>query len=108
VHLEKPEEALLEWRRIVKPGGAITIYVPCEPGILLKIFRNTFTKPKAKKLGFNCYDLFIARDHKSSADRVLNICRFVFRHDSLKFGFYPFRLRSWNLNLFIIVQVEKK
>ena len=31
-HLDNPYGVLQEWRRIVKPGGVITIYIPTEGG----------------------------------------------------------------------------
>ena len=45
-HMLKPEETLEEWRRILKPGGALTIYIPCEPGLALKIFRHFLLSQK--------------------------------------------------------------
>jgi phosphatidylethanolamine/phosphatidyl-N-methylethanolamine N-methyltransferase len=106
-HLPNPEQALLEWRRVLKPGGRLTVYVPCEPGFSLRLFRKLFTAPKAKKLGFEGFNLYIARDHVNDAFRVLNIAAEVFRRDDLKLVFRPFYFRSWYLNLFSIIQVKK-
>lgn len=107
VHLEHPETALNEWKRVLKPGGIATIYVPCEPGLALKLFRSFFTKPKAKKMGFNGYDLFIARDHLTSADRVITLTRYVFGPGSTKVKYYPFGIKSWYLNLFLVIHATK-
>jgi ubiquinone/menaquinone biosynthesis C-methylase UbiE len=106
-HLPNPEQSLLEWRRVLKPGGRLTVYVPCEPGFSLRLFRKLFTAPKAKKLGFEGFNLYIARDHVNDAFRVLNIAAEVFRRDDLKLVFRPFYFRSWYLNLFSIIQVKK-
>ena len=106
-HLPKPEEALNEWQRILKPGGSLTIYIPCEPGLALKTFRRFFTMPKAKRLGYKGYDLFIARDHKNSADRLCTLISHVFRSDRFQLSFLPLPIKSWYLNLFIIAQIEK-
>lgn len=106
-HLPNPESALLEWRRVLKPGGRLTVYVPCEPGFSLRLFRKLFTAPKAKKLGFEGFNLYIARDHVNDAFRVLNIAAEVFRRDDQKLVFRPFYFRSWYLNLFSIIQVKK-
>jgi phosphatidylethanolamine/phosphatidyl-N-methylethanolamine N-methyltransferase len=106
-HLPDPEKAMSEWRRVLKPGGKLTIYVPCEPGFSLRLFRKLFTAPKAKKLGFDGFNLYISRDHINDAFRVLNIAAEVFRSDSFKQVYRPFYLRSWYLNLFCIVQVTK-
>jgi phosphatidylethanolamine/phosphatidyl-N-methylethanolamine N-methyltransferase len=106
-HMFKPEDALQEWRRIIKPGGALTIYIPCEPGLALKTFRKLITKRKAERMGYQDYDLFMARDHINSADRLCTLIAHVFRADKYKFVFSPFPIKSWYLNLFIVVQIQK-
>ncbi len=107
VHLLEPEKALQEWHRVLKPGGSATIYVPCEPGLLLKLFRKFITKPKARKLGFDGYDLFIARDHLTSADRVVILTNHVFGDSNTKISYFPFGVRSWYLNLFMVIRITK-
>lgn len=106
-HLVDPEGALREWRRVTKVGGSLTIYVPCEPGFGLRLFRKLFSAPKAKRLGFEGFNLYIARDHRNDAFRLLNIAAEVFRTDRLKYVFRPFFIRSWYLNLFGILQVKR-
>jgi ubiquinone/menaquinone biosynthesis C-methylase UbiE len=107
-HMIKPEETLIEWRRILKPGGDLTIYIPCEPGLALKIFRRFFTKPKAERMGYQGYDLFIARDHISSCERICTLLLHVFANDRVNLKFNPFPLRSYYLNLFLVVEILKK
>ena len=51
LHLEKPESALLEWRRVTRPGGVVTIYVPNEPGLLTRLGRGVTTKRAAVRAG---------------------------------------------------------
>ena len=106
-HLDNPEESLVEWRRVLKPGGRLTIYVPCEPGLALRLFRKLFTAPKAKRLGYEGFNLYIARDHVNDSFRILNLAAEVFGRDKFKQVFRPFFIRSWYLNLFCILQVEK-
>ena len=107
-HLQEPEKSLMEWRRVLKPGGYISIYVPCEPGFSLRLFRKLVTAPKAKKLGFEGFNLYISRDHVNDAFRILNIAAETFRTDRQKLVFRPFFLRSWYLNLFCVIQVRKE
>ena len=106
-HLPKPEEALQEWRRVLRPGGHLTIYVPCEPGFSLRLFRRLFTAPKAKKLGFEGFNLYIARDHVNDSFRVLNLANEVFGRDKFKQVFRPLFFRSWYLNLFCVLQIQR-
>ena len=51
-HLQDPELALNNFRRVVRNAGALSLYVPCEPGIVLRLARTLSTKRKRKKLGF--------------------------------------------------------
>jgi phosphatidylethanolamine/phosphatidyl-N-methylethanolamine N-methyltransferase len=106
VHLANPEEALLEWRRVVKAGGIISIYIPCESGISLRTFRKIFSSRKASKLGYEGFDLYIARDHVSSAARIMALIDFVFRNDEILKRYRPIPIPSWYLNLFIIVEIR--
>ena len=107
-HLPQVETALLEWRRVVKSNGNLTMYIPCEPGIALRLFRSLISAPKVKSLGFEGFKLYIARDHVNSAPNMLEIVKYVFRNDQIKFVYRPFPIRSWNLNLFIVIQVTKR
>jgi ubiquinone/menaquinone biosynthesis C-methylase UbiE len=107
-HLSDPEGALNEWRRVTKVGGHLTIYVPCEPGFSLRLFRKLFTAPKAKKLGFEGFNLYISRDHRNDAFRTLNIASEVFSEDRIKYVFRPFFIRSWYLNLFSLLQIQRR
>ncbi|NDE96477.1 MAG: class I SAM-dependent methyltransferase, partial [Actinobacteria bacterium] len=52
-HLSNPMEALVEWRRVVKSGGSIVIYVATEPGFLVRLSRKLFIYPKQRRLGVN-------------------------------------------------------
>jgi phosphatidylethanolamine/phosphatidyl-N-methylethanolamine N-methyltransferase len=106
-HLKEPEFALTEWRRVLKKGGELTMYVPCEPGFSLRLFRKLFSARKAKRLGFEGFNLYIARDHINDASRVLNLAAEVFQEDTFQQVFRPLAIPSWYLNLFCVVHVIK-
>ncbi len=107
-HLHHPEKALAEWRRIVKDTGYISIYIPCEPGIALRVFRKFTTSRRAAELGFNGYEMFIAREHINDASRILRLIGYIFREDKISFVYRPFFLKSWYFNLFIIAHIKVK
>lgn len=105
IHLSAPELALQEWRRVTKSGGWISIYIPCEPGILLRIARHYTTVRKSKKLNRNHLS-FHYREHISYFSRLNLLVAENFTNDSIKRIFFPFILPVWNLNLGVIYQIQ--
>lgn len=107
LHLEHPEAALTEWRRVTRPGGVISMLVPCDPGILIRTTRQLITVPAVNRSGFAGYKLFNARDHRNHVGSIEQLIRFVFRHDAVRVDRYPFPWPSWNLNAFFVFQVTR-
>jgi phosphatidylethanolamine/phosphatidyl-N-methylethanolamine N-methyltransferase len=108
VHLEKPEIALQEWRRVTKHGGVISIQVACEPGIVLRFLRNQTTVRKAKKIGRD-HLKFHYREHINFYSGIEMLIKDVFERDKISKNFWPFKVPSWNMNLVVIflVKVDK-
>ena len=104
-HLSNPAEALLEWRRVVRDGGKISIYLSTDPSLALRIFRKLFTARKAKQLGFDDYIFFVANEHLNSAYSLIEIVKKVFEKDIVKFSYRPLYFKSWYLNLVCILQI---
>lgn len=107
IHLPNPEAALEEWRRVVRPGGVATIYVPCDPGLAMRSIRRTTSSRAAKRLGFEGYDLMIAREHINSVASLDVIVRWVFRDDDVSVVRRPVGIPSWNANAFFVYQIVK-
>ena len=105
LHLEKPEIALREARRVTKNLGVISILVPCEPGLFLRISRSLLTARKARRLGFQGYGLFNARDHINYLSGIDEMIRFVFEKDRIQVSRFPFHWPSWNLNLYYVYTI---
>lgn len=102
-HMSNPDEALSEWRRVVKAGGIISIYVPCDPGLLLRLMQAVVSHPKKKKLGVFKPKLFHYREHKNSYVRLVEEIKNI--SGNLEIVRYPFPFLSWNLNLWAVFQV---
>ena len=107
LHLEKPEIALRELRRVTKQLGVISILVPCEPGLFLRISRSLLTNRKTHRLGFQGYSLFNARDHINYLSGIDQLIRFVFQKDKIQVQRLPFRWPSWNLNLYYVYTIYR-
>jgi ubiquinone/menaquinone biosynthesis C-methylase UbiE len=104
VHLAEPEDALLEWRRVCASGGLISIYVACEPGMLLRLLRQLTTVRKAKKFGLN-HIRFHYREHITFFSRIDMLIEEIFEDDKIVKKFWPLRLPFWNLNLGVVYQI---
>jgi len=103
-HLTFPEKALSEWKRVVRQGGVISIYVPCEPGILLRFFQSITTRRKQKSFGYDAR-LLHYREHKNHYPGMMTLIHHVF-DSNVSTTNYPFPFLGWNFNLWTIVQIE--
>jgi len=108
IHLDNPLKALYEWRRVInKKNGLITLYVPCEPGLVLRILRYITTVQKAKKYGVD-HLFFHYKEHKFNYLYLKTIIEEVFTDYEVKWKKYPFIIGSWNFNLWNICTVNFK
>jgi len=104
IHLKNPELALKEWLRVLKPGGGVTIYVPNEPGLLLRILQALTTRRKQKKLGFPAKYLHY-KEHSYSYPYLIAIISENFNKPIIRK--FPFIYGPWDLNIWTVVSVKK-
>lgn len=107
IHLNDPLSALRKWKESLSDDGEMVIYVPCEPGILLRLARNIFTKPKHRKAGISDPALLYALEHVTSFEVLRQLIKFEFADCQVRARFWPFSfVRSWNLNLFAVYHIK--
>lgn len=107
IHLNDPLMALKKWKESLSEDGEMVIYVPCEPGILLRFARNVFTKPKHRKAGISDPSLLYALEHVTSFEVLNQLIDFEFADCQVRARFWPFSfIRSWNLNLFAVYHIK--
>jgi ubiquinone/menaquinone biosynthesis C-methylase UbiE len=104
-HVDSIRSVLLELKRVTKPGGRIVIGMPCDPGLLNRLIKNLVTYRVMKRAGISNPRLTYALEHRNGISNILAICKDVFSEDSLSVKYFPFRIRSWNLNLIAVVSV---
>jgi SAM-dependent methyltransferase len=105
-HLPDIETTLNNWRRVVKPGGILSIYIPNEPGILLRIARGVTTKRRIQKRGYD-HEFVHWKEHRNHFLGMRSMIKHVFQKDSIKFRGFPLPVLPWGLNLYTLVQITK-
>jgi phosphatidylethanolamine/phosphatidyl-N-methylethanolamine N-methyltransferase len=108
-HLQNPELALRESRRVTNSGGMISIYLPCDPGLVYRIFRKTLTRKRARDLRID-YELMNVREHINHYYQLSKLIKEVFKDDSIRVRNFPFQFLSYDFNIFSIyhITVDKK
>jgi len=103
-HLDSPVTALEEWRRVVKSQGYLTIYLPTEPGWLLRTLRRLFVAPKSRRYGQD-HMVLVAEDHRNNYLDMSRMIKEVFGRDQVSRARFPLPLITWHLSLFEIVHI---
>jgi len=102
-HLPDPVSVLKEWNRVVRPGGIISIVLPCDPGLLWRFGRHFGPRRNAKKMGL-AYDYMQAAEHINS---IYNLVVFIRHHfEGLTESWYPAKIPVPDLNLFYICHIR--
>jgi ubiquinone/menaquinone biosynthesis C-methylase UbiE len=107
-HVDDPYAAMLEMRRVTRVSGEISIGLPTDPGILNRSIKKVYTYRKAKKLGLENPALVYSLDHQNHIFGLVEIAKHIFRKDELRIRYLPFRIKSSNLNLLVVISVKKK
>jgi SAM-dependent methyltransferase len=106
VHLFEPELAISELKRVTKNNGYISIYVPCEPGLVLRLAQKYITERKMKKLGIVNPRSLHFTEHRGNFYSLDFFIRDTFSGSKIERKFYPFRLPFMNLNLYAVYQIR--
>jgi SAM-dependent methyltransferase len=103
-HIPDPVAALREWDRVVRPGGLLSIVLPCDPGLLWRFGRSFGPRRNATKLGLP-YDYLQAAEHVNS---IFNLVVFIRHHfPQVTERWYPSRVAVPDLNLFYVCHVVR-
>ena len=107
-HVSDPEKYLLDWYRVLRPGGVISIALPCDPGFLWQLGKeiNVGRWLKLTKLMREDYDYINAHEHVNSIYNLEAILRFHFKKNLVIHKWPCSFLPIW-MNLFYIVSIRK-
>jgi ubiquinone/menaquinone biosynthesis C-methylase UbiE len=107
IHLENPVFVLSEIRRVLKDGGVASMYIPCEPGLMLRLIRYWTTARKGRRLGVD-HLFFHYNEHRFHILYLQAAVRDIFELDEVAMTRHPFKFFSWNFNLWQIYQIQVK
>ncbi len=109
-HVPNPEEFIEEMVKKLKPGGKLSISLPCDPGFLWRSGRF-FLKLLSvkKKLGISKkeYDYMIATEHINSIFNLISILKYKFSKNIQSEYYLPFKIKIVDFNLFYNVTLTK-
>ena len=106
-HLSNPDSALPEWHRVLKPGGVLIFYVPCEPGLFLRLTRYFSTRIKFNRMGINQREIHDL-EHRNHFPYLWLLIKKTFTDTYYKEYRFPFRKLPWDFNHFAIFVVSKQ
>lgn len=107
VHLDNPLRALREWRRVVKLGGSLTIYVPPEAGLLVRWVRKLVTWRGPSAAGLDARRI-ASLQHKFSYFYMDAIIKEVFSNDLVERRTFPFQLFEYDFSLFHVFEITRR
>lgn len=95
-HVVNPHLVLAEWVRVLKPGGVLSLILPCDPGLLWRFGRYFGPRKSAEAHGLP-YDYYMAREHVNSIFSLREILNFHFPEK--KITWWPTRIANPDMNL---------
>jgi len=105
-HLSNPSGAFENVKKMLKPGGTFSLFLPSDPGLLNRLVRKMFVAPAAEKVGFTQYELVNAREHRNHYWALKTELRNQFKGFETKSTYYPFFLPFGNASLFSIWHIR--
>mgnify|MGYP006146495365 FL=1 len=109
-HINHPEEFIHEMMKKLRIGGILSISLPTDPGLLFRLGRlylKLFSIKRKYKITPIEFDYMNATEHVNSIFGLFSIIKYNFG-DCINESYLPFKIKSFDLNLFYNVHIIKK
>lgn len=109
-HLERPLKSLNEIRRITRDQGTIIYYLPCDPGLLLRVIQRLISQRVAKRVMSRrklSVKFLWSIEHRNHFSSLREMIHHVHLHDDIKSFRYPLPWKFWNFNLFEVIMITR-
>jgi ubiquinone/menaquinone biosynthesis C-methylase UbiE len=106
-HVENVSTALTEMLRVTKLDGTISILLPCDPGVLYRFAKWIGPNRAWKKRGILNPNFFHYSQHKNHFPSIKSAIKEIYKNEEVFWYFWPFRIKSWNLNMFAVITIRK-
>ena len=102
-HVVNPHDVLREWSRVIRPGVALSLMLPCDPGFAWRPGRCFGVRSRAENAGID-YDYRMAREHVNS---IFNLVTFIrYQIAERQETWWPIRVPFADLNLIYTVNIR--
>lgn len=102
-HTVDPGRALEEWRRVVRPGGVLTVYLPTEPSLSISASRVLSSSRSRIRLGFD--PRIVLLDHRFNYRYLSTLIDVMFKDCAVEVRRFPQFLPYW-LALWEVVHIR--
>lgn len=103
-HLSQPQNVLQEWARVVRPGGVLSIMLPCDPSTLWRLGRLFGPRKAGEKAGLP-YDYYMAVEHINPIHNLAIIIDALFPEKHVRWWPFPF-IPLHDVNLVYAVNIS--
>lgn len=103
-HLPSPHLVIREWVRVLRPGGILTILLPCDPGMAWRLGRFAIPKRIFEENGIDYYYM-MAREHINPISNLQYLINYYFPKNKQVF-WRPSYIPSIDANLFYICHIK--
>ncbi len=107
-HVSDLEVALQEIRRVTKDQGQISIYLPCDPGLLYRVVRHFASHAKQAKImdtSMSHVKYIWSLEHINHFPGILSKLKWIFREDKIALKGSFSRLLPYDFSIFKIIDI---